>query len=40
MLHFVFCDKSWIDLDEAGNGREVRVHKVNLCMDVCLNRKT
>ena len=21
--------KSWIDLDEAGNGREMRVHKVN-----------
>ena len=24
-----FCDKSWIDLGEAGNGREMRVHKVN-----------
>ena len=38
MLHFY--DKSWIDLDEAGNGREMRVHKVNRRMDVCLNRKT
>ena len=24
-----FCDKSCIGLDEAGNGREMRVHKVN-----------
>ena len=28
-LNVVFCDKSWIDLDEAENGREMRVHKVN-----------
>ena len=24
-----FCDKSCIGLDEARNGREMRVHKVN-----------
>ena len=35
-----FCDKSWIDLDEAENGLEMRIHKVNRLMDVCLNRKT
>ena len=38
MLHF--CDKSWIDWNEDENGREMRVHKVNRRMDVCLNRKT